>query len=64
MNIPEAGEVLVSGDLAMEVGSYSVTDESGATVDTGEYIDVFQTRDDEWRHVRDTWNSDGQAAAE
>lgn len=64
MNIPEAGEVLVSGDLAMEAGSYSVTDESGATVDTGKYIGVFQKRDGEWRYIRDTWNSDGQASAE
>jgi ketosteroid isomerase-like protein len=64
MNTPKVGEVLVSGDLAMEAGSYSITDESGATVDTGKYIDVFQSRDGEWRHVRDTWNSDGQAAAE
>lgn len=64
MNIPEAGEVLVSGDLAMEAGTYSVTDASGATVDTGKYIGVFQKRDGEWRYIRDTWNSDGSAAAE
>jgi uncharacterized protein (TIGR02246 family) len=64
MNIPEAGEVLVSGDLAMEAGTYSVTDASGATVDTGKYIGVFQKRDGEWRYIRDTWNSDVPAATE
>jgi len=56
--IPEAGAVDVSGDLAYESGTYSVTDASGATVDTGKYIGVFQKREGEWRYIRDTWNSD------
>jgi uncharacterized protein (TIGR02246 family) len=58
MNIPEAGAVDVSGDLAYEAGTYFVTDASGATVDTGKYIGVFQKRDGKWLYVRDTWNSD------
>lgn len=58
MNIPEAGAVDVSGDLAYEAGTYSVTDPSGATVDTGKYIGVFLKRDGTWRYIRDTWNSD------
>ncbi len=58
MNIPEAGAVDVSGDLAYESGTYSVTDASGAVVDTGKYIGVFQKRDGKWLYVRDTWNSD------
>jgi uncharacterized protein (TIGR02246 family) len=58
MNIPEAGAVDVSGDLAYEAGTYSVTDSSGATVDTGKYIGVFQKRDGKWLYIRDTWNSD------
>ena len=58
MNIPEAGAVDVSGDLAYEAGTYSVTDASGATVDTGKYIGVFLKRDGTWRYIRDTWNSD------
>ena len=57
-NIPEAGAVDVSGDLGYESGTYTVTDASGATVDTGKYIGVFQKRDGQWRYVRDTWNSD------
>lgn len=58
MNIPEAGAVQVSGDLAYEAGAYSVTDASGTTVDTGKYVGVFQKRDGNWRYIRDTWNSD------
>jgi uncharacterized protein (TIGR02246 family) len=63
MNIPQAGAVDVSGDLAYEAGTYSVTDASGATVDTGKYIGVFQKRDGKWLYIRDTWNSDRPPAA-
>jgi uncharacterized protein (TIGR02246 family) len=58
MNIPEAGAVDVSGDLAYEAGTYTVTDASGAVVDAGKYIGVFQKRDGKWLYIRDTWNSD------
>jgi uncharacterized protein (TIGR02246 family) len=58
MNIPEAGAVDVSGDLAYEAGTYTVTDASGATVDAGKYIGVFLKRDGKWLYIRDTWNSD------
>lgn len=58
MNIPEAGALHVAGDLAYEAGTYSITDASGATVDTGKYIGVFEKRDGVWRYIRDTWNSD------
>ena len=62
MNIPEAGAVDVSGDLAYEAGTYSVTDASGATVDTGKYIGVFLKKDGKWLYIRDTWNSDSAPA--
>ena len=58
MNIPEAGAVDVSGDLAYEAGTYTVTDASGATVDAGKYIGVFLKKDGKWLYIRDTWNSD------
>ena len=64
MNIPEAGAVYVSGDLAFDAGSWSATDASGATVDTGNYIGVYQKRDGEWRYIRDTWNSDSSPAGQ
>jgi ketosteroid isomerase-like protein len=48
----------VSGDLAYEAGTYTVTSASGAAVDAGKYIGVFQKRDGKWLYIRDTWNSD------
>lgn len=48
----------VSGDLAYEAGTFSVLDESGATVGTGKFIGVFNKVDDKWLLVRDTWNMD------
>ena len=58
MNMLESGAVDVSGDLAYDAGTYTVTDASGATVDTGKYLSVFQKRDGKWLFIRDTWNSD------
>jgi uncharacterized protein (TIGR02246 family) len=63
MNIPEAGAVDVSGDLAYEAGTYTVTDATGAIVDAGKYIGVFQKRDGKWLYIRDTWNSDKPPAS-
>jgi len=55
-------EVGVSGDLAWRWGTYQVVDKSGATVDTGKYITVFQRKDGKWMILRDIWNSDAPAA--
>ena len=49
--------VVIMGDLAAHSGSYSVMDASGATVDTGMYMDVSQKKDGKWSIVRDIWNS-------
>ena len=49
--------VVISGDLAAHSGSYFVTDASGATVDTGMYMDASQKKDGKWHIVRDIWNS-------
>ena len=62
MNIPEAGAVDVSGDLAYEAGTFTVTDANGAVVDAGKYIGVFERRDGKWLYIRDTWNSDNPPA--
>ena len=57
---PEFG---VSGDLGWEWNTFTVTDKSGATVDSGKYITVYAKKGGKWSIIRDTWNSDVPAAA-
>ena len=52
---PEFG---VSGDLGWEWNTFTVTDSSGATVDTGKYVTVYGKKDGKWFIIRDIWNSD------
>ena len=52
------GDVGQSGDLAWQSGTYKNTDKSGATVDSGKFLTVFQRKDGKWMIIRDTWNSD------
>jgi uncharacterized protein (TIGR02246 family) len=54
----DADAIHISGDMAWQNGSYTVSDASGATVDTGKYLSVFQKKDGKWHLYRDTWNSD------
>jgi uncharacterized protein (TIGR02246 family) len=51
-------DVGVSGDLAWQWGTYTITDKSDAVVDAGKYLMVFQRKDGKWMIIRDTWNSD------
>jgi len=62
MNIAGGTTVGISGDLAYEAGTFSVTDASGATVDAGKFLSVFQKKDGKWLLIRDTWNSDNAPA--
>ncbi len=48
----------VSGDLGWHSGSLKVTDKSGATVDTGHYMEIWNRIDGKWLITRDIWNSD------
>ena len=59
----DADAIHVSGDMAWQNGTYTVTDASGATVDAGKYLSVFQKKDGKWQLYRDTWNSDNAPAA-
>ncbi len=59
---PES-EVGVSGDLAWEWNTFTVADSSGATVDAGKYVTVFQRKDGKWQIIRDIWNSDNPPAS-
>jgi chemotaxis protein MotB len=52
----------VSGDLAWQWGTFTITDKSGATVETGKFTTLFQRRDGKWMIIRDTWNSDAEAS--
>ncbi len=56
-------QIVVSGDLGYEWNTYTVTDKSGKTVDTGKYVSVFARRGGKWVIVNDIWNSDLAAPA-
>jgi uncharacterized protein (TIGR02246 family) len=51
-------EYELSGDLAYEWNTFTVTDKAGKTIDTGKYLSVFGRRNGKWVIVRDIWNSD------
>ncbi len=57
-------EVGVSGDLAWEWGTYTVTDKAGKIVEVGKFTSIIARRDGAWKLIRDTWNSDNAPAAE
>jgi uncharacterized protein (TIGR02246 family) len=57
------GDVGISGDLAWQGTTYTITDKSGATVDAGKVLTVFQRRNGKWMIIRDTWNSDAPPAS-
>ncbi len=57
-------EVGVSGDLAWEWGTYTVTDKAGKIVEIGKFTSIIARRDGAWKLIRDTWNSDNAPAAE
>jgi uncharacterized protein (TIGR02246 family) len=56
-------DVAISGDLAYEWNTFTVTDKGGATVDTGKYLTVYARKDGKWAIVRDMWNSDAAPAS-
>jgi uncharacterized protein (TIGR02246 family) len=56
-------EIGVSGDLAWESNTFTVTDKAGTTVDAGKYVTVFGRKDGKWLIIRDIWNSDNPAPA-
>jgi len=51
-------EVVVSGNLAVHSGTWSVSIKSGAVVDSGSYLDVWRDTGGKWLIVRDMWNSE------
>jgi len=59
LNAGPTTDMDLSGDLASEWGTFTVTDKSGTTVDRGKYVTVCARRDGKWLIIRDIWNSDG-----
>jgi uncharacterized protein (TIGR02246 family) len=57
------GDIGISGDLAWQGTTFTVTDKSGTTVETGKVLTVLQRRDGKWMIIRDTWNSDAAPAS-
>ena len=55
---PGTGTAGVAGDTGWESGSYTATDATGATVDSGSYLSVSRKMNGKWLYVRDTYNSD------
>jgi uncharacterized protein (TIGR02246 family) len=55
----EMNDAGVSCDLGWEWGTFTVVNQSGATVDRGKYTSIFAREDGKWLIIRDTWNSDG-----
>ena len=56
--VPGAATAGVAGDTGWESGSYTITDASGATVDSGSYVSVSRKSNGKWLYIRDTYNSD------
>jgi uncharacterized protein (TIGR02246 family) len=63
LNPGATADIGVSGDLGWEWNTFTATDKSGATVDAGKYLTVFEKKDGKWRMIRDIWNSDTPPAA-
>ena len=50
-------ELEVSGDTAIEVGNYRLTDKKKKTLDTGKYIVIWKKEGKDWKLHRDIFNS-------
>ena len=57
----EVTDGAVEGDMAWIKGSFSLSDSSGTTVDTGKYLTVYRRTNGQWQIIRDMWNSDASA---
>jgi uncharacterized protein (TIGR02246 family) len=56
--VPGASTAGVAGDTGWESGTYTVTNASGAAVDSGSYLSVSRKSNGKWLYYRDTYNSD------
>lgn len=58
VSVMEVQNVWAAGEIAVEVGTYTVTSSSGEEVSVGKYMSLFEKRDGKYVCVRDIWNSD------
>ena len=58
-----AQEVEAHGNIATEVGAYSVKDSTGKELDRGKYMVVWKRIEGQWKLHRDIWNSSNPAMA-
>jgi uncharacterized protein (TIGR02246 family) len=56
--VPGTSTAGVDGNTGWESGSYTVTNASGAVVDSGSYLSVSHKSNGKWLYYRDTYNSD------
>ena len=56
-------EVYAHGDVGYEVGTYTITDAGGATIDEGKYVEIWRQVDGKWQIYRGIWNSNLPLAA-
>ena len=54
---PVTLEVIPMGDVAVEVGTYSLHGEDGTILDRGKIMVVWKEEDGAWKMHRDMWNS-------
>ena len=58
VSVMEVQNVWAAGEIAVEVGTYTVTSADGEEVSVGKYMSLFEKRDGKYVCVRDIWNSD------
>jgi len=58
MNAGSNPKFAVSGDMASEWNTFTMTDKAGKTVAAGKYITVFTRKDGKWLIAHDIWNLD------
>ena len=57
------GDLRASGDLGFQWMTYRISDRSGAVVDAGKLLTLYQRNNGKWMIIGDTWNSDLEAHA-
>jgi ketosteroid isomerase-like protein len=50
-------EVIGSGDVVVETGTFEMKGENSMVMDSGKYIVVWKKQDGKWKIYRDMWNS-------